>query len=357
MHVSATLSSPSPDGTHDRAAALMDNAGLRAVEARMVRLTSGEQLDPAGEIAREHLLGGGRRIRARLALAAGEALGLERAELTGWAAACELLHNATLVHDDIQDGDRMRRDAPTAWSLHGVGQAINAGDLLLMLPFLAVSELTVPGNDKARLSEALARAATRTARGQSVEMALLHQDRVGWEDWCWAAEGKSGALLGLPVVGAAVLAGLDDRTANALGASFTRVGVLYQLQDDLLDLTWHKGHGRRAGDIREGKITSLIALHLEGVPKDREWLLEVLRTPSQRNDEATVEAVVARLLAAGTIATAMARIEAETRLILEAPVLAAVPPLHAVAQELVNVVRASAKGALEQNFRNDGVVS
>ena len=122
---------------------LLDNRGLRAVEAKMLLLSAGESSDPAGEIAREHLLTGGRRVRARLALAAGEALGLRRENVVAWAAACELLHNATLIHDDIQDGDRTRRDVPTAWARHGVGQALNAGDLLLMLPFLAINDVVV----------------------------------------------------------------------------------------------------------------------------------------------------------------------------------------------------------------------
>ena len=100
-----------------------------------------------------------------------------------WAAACELVHNATLIHDDIQDGDRVRRDQPTTWVRHGVGQAINAGDLLLMLPFTLLSEIDAFPVAKWRLSEALARAAEQTVRGQSSEMDLASNGRVTWEDW------------------------------------------------------------------------------------------------------------------------------------------------------------------------------
>ena len=90
------------------------------------------ELDPAAAIAGEHLSTGGKRLRARLAMETGVRLGAEGKEMVPWAAACELLHNATLVHDDLQDGDRVRRGHPTMWVKHGAAQAINAGDLMLM---------------------------------------------------------------------------------------------------------------------------------------------------------------------------------------------------------------------------------
>src|SRR5687767_11384745 len=98
---------------------------LPAVEALMRELMEPDAGDPAGAIAAEHVATGGKRLRARLALAAADALGARAGDAVGWAAACELLHNATLLHDDIEDGDRARRGQPTAWVRHGVAQAIN----------------------------------------------------------------------------------------------------------------------------------------------------------------------------------------------------------------------------------------
>ena len=95
----------------------------------MASLATGERLDRLGPIVRQHLETGGKRLRARLALAATEALGHQRADAISWAAACELLHNATLIHDDVQDGDRVRRGEPTVWVRHGIPQAINAGEI------------------------------------------------------------------------------------------------------------------------------------------------------------------------------------------------------------------------------------
>ena len=89
---------------------LLDNGTLQPaldeVEQRMRHLSAGDRLERAGVMAQEHLATGGRRIRARLALAATACLDADPARAVAWATAVELLHNATLIHDDIQDGDR-----------------------------------------------------------------------------------------------------------------------------------------------------------------------------------------------------------------------------------------------------------
>src|SRR5215211_7540453 len=101
------------------AGSLRSTLCLAEVETLMDRLADEAGGEPAGAMVRRHLATGGKRIRARLALAAMEALDEPREAGVAWAAACELLHNATLVHDDLQDGDRVRRGRPTVWALHG----------------------------------------------------------------------------------------------------------------------------------------------------------------------------------------------------------------------------------------------
>lgn len=343
-HRSFAPASPSPgaDRAHPSEAPLRQGTALllsdecmAEVESAMMRLAVGARFARLGVIVQEHLQGGGRRMRARLALAAAEALGLDRAAAIPWAAACELLHNATLLHDDVQDGDRVRRDQPTAWVRHGVGQAINAGDLLLMLPTVVLSELQASDAVKWRLAEALARAAERTVRGQSAEMDLTAGGRIGWEDWSWAAEGKTGALLALPVEGAAILAGLDAATASRLAAPFGAIGLLYQMADDLVDLTLAKGHGRRAGDVREGRITSLVATHCALHPAEAADLLDLLRDPARRTEEATVQAVVRRFVSGGAVQALLARMERSSGLVTSNPTLRAVPDLHGLATSLL----------------------
>ena len=83
------------------------------------------------QMAQYHLDSGGKCLRGRLALAEGSSLDLADEDAMKWAMTCELLHNATLIHDDIQDNDPIRRGQPSLWKKYGVAQAINAGDFLI----------------------------------------------------------------------------------------------------------------------------------------------------------------------------------------------------------------------------------
>lgn len=321
--------------THDDDAPLAGikgHEGLAEAEALMVRLVVGPRLARLGHIAQEHLATGGHRMRARLALAAAEALGVTRADAAPWAAACELLHNATLLHDDIQDGDTTRREVPTAWVRHGVPQAINAGDLLLVLPARAIDELRVPPDTKWRLAQAVVRASEHAARGQSADMDLGHLARPGWEDWVWAADGKTGALLGLPVHGAALLSGLAEPSALRLAAPFAALGRVYQMLDDLADL-------EGGADLAAGRVNAVVAAHLSLHPAQTADILELLRSPVRRAEPGAVAELVARLRAGGAMAFVQRQVERTAFTALTDPTLRAVPPLAAVAEDLLARIR------------------
>jgi geranylgeranyl pyrophosphate synthase len=324
----------------DEPAGLRSLACMADVESLMTRLAVGTRLARSGMMVQEHLSTGGKRVRARLALAAYEAIGGPRENAVPWASACELLHNATLVHDDIQDGDTMRRDAPTTWVRHGVAQAINAGDLMLMLPYVALEQLRADGETRWRLTLAAARAAEATVRGQSAEMEMLSARRIAWDDWLRAVEGKTGAFLGLPVEGAALLAGLDQRTASRFGQEFAQLGVLFQLQDDLIDLTDAKGRGRRGSDLYEGKVSALVVEHLALWPDEAPWLLELLETPRDATPPEQVERAMHRFYEGGAVNAVKARAARYADAVHQSPLLRAVPDLHAVARELVALMDA-----------------
>jgi geranylgeranyl pyrophosphate synthase len=330
----------------DEPLGLSSDVGMGDVESLMTRLAVGSRLSRSGAMVQEHLATGGKRVRARVALAAYDALGGPRERAAGWAAACELLHNATLVHDDIQDGDTMRRDQPTTWVRHGIPQAINAGDLMLMLPFLALGDLQVDGDVRWQLTAALARAAEATVRGQSLEMDLLAARRLGWDDWLRAAEGKTGALLGVPVEGAALLAGLDARTAQRFGAAFAQLGVLYQLQDDLIDLTDHKGRGRRGSDLAEGKVSAVVVEHLLRHPGDTDALVALLAAPREATRQADIDAMIQRFYDGGAVEGVHARVRRTSERVVGSPMLRAVPDLHHVAMELVALMGLSVDQAV-----------
>jgi geranylgeranyl diphosphate synthase type I len=312
--------------------------GIAEVETLMRRLAAGR--GPAGEMVHEHLDTGGKRLRARLALAALQALGGERSDGIPWAAACELLHNATLVHDDLQDGDRTRRGRPTVWARHGAAQAINAGDLLLMLPFLALAELGADGETRAALGLALARHAAATVRGQTDELLLARQPGVGWEEYRHAVVGKTCALFLLPVEGAALLSGAEQWKARETATGFEHLGLLFQLQDDVIDLWGSKGRLETGSDLREGKISALVVEHLRLHPGDRDWLHEVLALPRDATPEAEVRRATERFRCGGALGAVLQRIGREAEATAEHPAFGAAPALHALALELVEVALA-----------------
>lgn len=257
----------------------------------------------------EHLATGGKRLRARLALAAGEALGAPQADSTAWAAAVEMMHNATLIHDDIQDQDLMRRGLPTTWARYGVAQAINVGDLGLMLPFAIVSDMAVTPDVRAGLMSLLAQHGIRAAEGQTLTLTMLSNRQFDFDTYSRCIEGTTGAFFALPIEGAALLAGFSPSDARALAAGFLQLGTLYQLQDDVLDLYGLKGRELPGGDLRAGKVSALVIEHLERCPEDAKWLVPLLELPRDRTAMSQVELAADRFRASGTLRACLARID------------------------------------------------
>jgi len=315
------------------AVGLSANAGLTEVEAAMMQLASGSDPHWTGRMAQQHLQSGGKRIRARLALAAGESVGVSRGRMVPWAAACELLHNATLAHDDIQDGDWLRRGEPTLWVRYGLGQAINIGDLLLMLPTLAVERLDTDAATRWELARCIALRSSETVRGQSLEMSLLDRGCLDWDSYLAAVRGKTGQLLALPVEGALLMSGEDAETARRVAESFIALGVLFQLQDAVEGLYPDDKERVRGTDLREGKVTALVVAHLEMFP-DSPWLLDLLRSPAAHVEQDAIDRAIETLMSSGSVKKVVDTIEDLGRQIQDSPVLADFPRLHEVALEL-----------------------
>ena len=333
----ANAASPQPArpvaSTEPRHGATPAVTPIEAVESLIWRLATGPRLDRLGAIVGEHLATGGKRLRAKLALGACAAVGLPVEAAIPWAAACELLHNASLVHDDLQDGDTVRRGHPTTWAKHGMPQAVNAGDLLLMLPFAALDTDGLPEAARWPLSRALAKDAETTVRGQSAELDLLRGQRLDVDHYNEAIAGKTAALFALPVSGALIIAG---RAADAarLSSPFAALGMLFQLQDDVVDLYGDKGRGERGADIREGKVSALVVEHLSRCPRDRSRLVDILSRSRERTSSEEVAWAALRFEESGALDAVLERIHGiATQARAE---LAAEPALLAVAEELIS---------------------
>ena len=330
------------------AAALLEpDDALTHVEARMHALVGNRNTEPGAVMVREHLGSGGKRLRARLALASCQALGGRADDAVDWAAAVELLHNGSLVHDDIQDGDRTRRGRPALWARYGAAQAINAGDLLLMLPFRALGGY--PAGVQSCLVQILAEYAESTVRGQIRELTLSASADKDWGDYFSAVSGKTGTLFALPVRGGAELAGLVAEDARELASAFSSIGVLYQLQDDLLDLFESKGRAERGSDVYEGRLSGVVLTHLDLHPEDAQRVFSVLERPRERTGKAEVDAILDSFISGGAGAQLLARIEHLASELLASDALRYSEDIHAVATALVARVLApieAVKGGL-----------
>ena len=203
----------------------------------------------AADVGRYHLKSGGQRMRARLALHASVALGLSQADAVSIAAAVELLHNASLIHDDLQDRDRLRRGQETAWHQFGDNAAICSGDLMLSAAYAALATFSQPRY----LAPLMALVHVNTAmavEGQLADLNLSarnqrseHQTQTAWlANYENIVQAKSGALLSLPIEMALIGAGMAQFVGVAKNA-VNAFAIGYQIADDVCDVDHDRATG------------------------------------------------------------------------------------------------------------------
>lgn len=194
-----------------------------------------DRLDPALRVPVEHhLRGGGKRVRAALVLLSAAAVGADEQVGVVGAVAIELVHNYSLLHDDIIDGDRERRHRPTVWAEFGVGPAIVAGDALAALSTQLLLEDPTP--ERVQAARRLAGANQAMIAGQAADMAYEARASVTLTECLAMEQGKTGALLSCAASLGAVLAGGPPAAVHALGDFGDHLGIAFQAVDDLLGI-------------------------------------------------------------------------------------------------------------------------
>lgn len=216
----------------------------------------------------------------------------EAAERALPAAVCvELVHNFSLIHDDIEDGDAERRYRPTVWKIWGVPQAINTGDGVFAMARSALWRLVEEGVEArvvVRLAELLDRTCLELCEGQHLDMsyegrqdvtAAMYLDMIGRKTAAlMACSTAMGAILGAPEM---------PQVAEALGRFGRKLGVAFQLRDDLLGIWSAEELGKdAAGDIRRKKV-SLPVIHALEVASDadRQTLRAIYAAPGAATEE------------------------------------------------------------------------
>ncbi|GAA3834191.1 family 2 encapsulin nanocompartment cargo protein polyprenyl transferase [Sphaerisporangium flaviroseum] len=178
--------------------------------------------------------GGGKAIRPALVLLAAEAVGGSARAAMPAAVAVELVHNFSLLHDDVMDGDATRRHRPTAWSVFGVSGAILAGDALLTLAFEVLRADGGPVAGEA--TRVLGAAVLDLVEGQSADTSFETRDEVSVPECVSMAEGKTGALLAAACALGGLSGGGGPEVIESLRAFGSRLGLAFQMVDDLLGI-------------------------------------------------------------------------------------------------------------------------
>ena len=235
-----------------------------------------------------HLVeGGGKRLRATLPWLVGKAVGDSHSGLLDIGAAIEIVHNFTLVHDDIMDDDDTRRGLNAVHIEYGLPTAINAGDAMLAIAFeRLVGAKGLEHKDVGPMVNRLAWMVRRVSEGQQLDIEFEDRIAVSEEDYFEMIEGKTAVMFLTCAEVGARMSGADDETIQCMADWGLAVGLCFQLMDDLIDvLSDSETLGKPAGsDLAQGKRT-LMVIHALSQSDSPE--LENLRAVLGKGDAAT----------------------------------------------------------------------
>lgn len=236
---------------------------------------------------------GGKRLRPALCLMTCEVLGGDPKRAVPFALATEILHNFLLVHDDIEDGDTIRRDRPTLWAKFGIPNALNVADYLIAKAYRLIFESPLDPETILALSRAFTMAFERTVEGQALDINLRGRDDVGLAMYYRIVTHKTAYYLALTWVGGALVAGVPETQLGPFWELGECLGPAFQIRDDVIDLTEGKGRGGEIGcDIREGKPSVLVAWVFDekvGSDAARSRLLGIIRAPREETSAADIQ--------------------------------------------------------------------
>ncbi len=229
---------------------------------------------------------GGKRWRPVLFLLICEACGQKSEDYLDFAIIPEVVHNGTLVIDDIEDSSDLRRGKPCTYRIFGLDMAVNAGNAMYYLPLLPLMEKKekVSAEKFRDVYEIYVQEMINLSIGQAMDIAwhrgLASANEISEEDYLQMCAYKTGTLARMAAKLAATLACMDKETILKLGRFAESIGVAFQMQDDILDLTGKAFAVKKGGlgqDITEGKRTLLVIRACQMAnPKDKKRLVEIL---------------------------------------------------------------------------------
>lgn len=248
---------------------------------RMARYSLGMvniQGEPTDDATRKQVQG--KRLRPQIAMLIAEAVGGSSAAAAPVAAAIELLHNFTLIHDDIQDRSPNRRHRPTVWRVWSDAQAINAGDALFAVSQLSMLDAAdhVPWETMQALIAGFNRCTIDIVRGQVQDLNNEGRADVTPDDYLEMIGGKTAAILRYSAWAGAMVGGADPATAERIGELGHSIGMGFQIRDDMLGI-WSPAEetGKGTADDLRRRKQSLPVL--------------ILRTAANEEDAARIQQI------------------------------------------------------------------
>ena len=270
---------------------------------------------------------GGKMLRPALCLLCCEAVGGDAARAMPAAAAIELVHNFTLIHDDIEDASDTRHGRPTLWRVAGTPHALNAGDGMFVLAQRTLLGLVDAGVSPNRVIEAariLDEACVALCEGQHADIGFEARPQVSLAEYEAMIAGKTAALLGASMAIGAIAGGADAGTVDALGECGRLLGLAFQIQDDVLGI-WGEADvtGKPvADDIRSRKKSFPVVYAFDHLDAESLARLRAIYASAPMS-EGDVAAALALLEASG--ARDAAEAEAERRAGAAIDVIASLP--------------------------------
>lgn len=254
----------------------------------------------------EFLDRGGKRWRPALTILSCEAVGGTKNKALPFTPLVELIHNGTLLTDDVEDDSKMRRGKPCTHLLYGVDVAVNAGNTMYFAPLTLLynNPYNLPEHTLKLITDLYGQEMLRVSVGQAMDIWWHHGHKfdVSEEEYLQMCSYKTGVLARFATKLGAVLGNANEKQLKALGKFGETIGVAFQIQDDILNLVgeeFQKGKGV-GEDIHEGKRTIMVLHCLKNLnPKEKQWLIEILNL--HPSDEKTIAEAIALITKTNSI--------------------------------------------------------
>ena len=225
------------------------------------------------EATRQYPYAGGKRMRPSMVVAACRAVGGDGKKAVPMAVAIEYIHNFTLIHDDLMDGDEMRRGMKTSHVIYGMPTAILAGDALFAKAYQIIGDLDIPAEGMRDILSVVSKAVWDLARGQQMDVNNENADFITLDHYIETITGKTSVLFAAGAASGAIIGGASKDVVDSIQKYALSLGVAFQMYDDILGVSGDpKVTGKSAGnDIRKGKYTVMICHAHDTIKDEKVW--------------------------------------------------------------------------------------